>query len=128
MTTSALRPILRRPAARAWLLAGLFAAAPSRPLAGDDTFGGVARLVAVGDVHGDLAQLTTVLQDAGVIDARQRWVGGKTHLVQTGDRVDRGADSRAVMDLFVRLEKEAKKAGGAVHCLLGNHEAMNMLG
>jgi hypothetical protein len=32
------------------------------------------------------------------------------------------------MDLLMRLEKEAKKAGGMVHPLLGNHEAMNMLG
>src|SRR5262249_39751696 len=63
-----------------------------------------------------------------VVDAKRRWVGGKTHLVQTGDRVDRGPDSREVMDLLMGLEKEAKKAGGAVHCLLGNHEAMNMLG
>ncbi len=28
----------------------------------------------------------------------------------------------------MRLEKEAKKAGGAVHPLIGNHEAMNVLG
>jgi hypothetical protein len=32
------------------------------------------------------------------------------------------------MDLMIRLEKEAKKAGGMVHPLTGNHEAMNMLG
>jgi hypothetical protein len=94
----------------------------------EDTFAEVSRVVAVGDVHGDLAQLVTVLQDAGVVDAKRRWIGGKTHLVQVGDRLDRGADSRAVMDLFMSLEKEARKAGGAVHCLLGNHEAMNMLG
>jgi hypothetical protein len=32
------------------------------------------------------------------------------------------------MDLLMRLEKEAKKAGGMVHALTGNHEAMNVLG
>jgi hypothetical protein len=32
------------------------------------------------------------------------------------------------MDLFMRLEKEARKAGGTVHPLIGNHEAMNVLG
>jgi hypothetical protein len=32
------------------------------------------------------------------------------------------------MDLMQRLAKEAKKAGGLVHALIGNHEAMNMLG
>jgi hypothetical protein len=94
----------------------------------EDTFAEVSRVVAVGDVHGDLAQLVTVLQDSGIIDAKRRWAGGKAHLVQVGDRLDRGGDSRQVSDLFIQLEKEAKKAGGAVHPLLGNHEAMNMLG
>jgi hypothetical protein len=96
--------------------------------AADDSWDGVSRVVAVGDVHGDLDQLVAVLQNAGVIDANQRWSGGRTHLVQTGDRVDRGPTSRKVMDLLMRLEKEAKKAGGRVHPLIGNHEAMNVLG
>lgn len=94
----------------------------------EDSWDAVARVVAVGDVHGDYDQLVAVLRDAGLVDAGLRWAGGKTHLVQTGDRVDRGAESRKVMDLLMRLEKEARKAGGRVHPLLGNHEAMNMLG
>jgi hypothetical protein len=94
----------------------------------EDAWPKVERVVAVGDVHGDYAQLVTVLRDAGLVDAQLAWSGGRTHLVQTGDRIDRGVDSRKVMDLFMRLEKEAKKAGGAVHPLLGNHEAMNVLG
>lgn len=96
--------------------------------AAEDSWDGVPRVVAVGDVHGDYGQLVVVLRDAGLVDARLRWTGGNTHLVQTGDRLDRGAESRKVMDLLMRLEKEAKKAGGRVHPLLGNHEAMNMLG
>jgi Calcineurin-like phosphoesterase len=95
---------------------------------GDDTWDAVARVVAVGDVHGDYDQFLTVLRDSGLVDDKARWTGGKAWLVQTGDRVDRGPDSRKVMDLLQRLEKEAKKAGGAVQALLGNHEAMNMIG
>ena len=95
---------------------------------GEDAWESVARVVAVGDVHGDYEQFVTVLSDAGLVDAKLRWTGGKTHLVQTGDRLDRGARSRKVMDLLMRLEKDAGKAGGMVHPLLGNHEAMNMLG
>lgn len=93
-----------------------------------DTFSGVARVVAVGDVHGDYGAFVSVLRDAGVIDQKSRWSGGKTHLVQTGDVVDRGPDSRKVIELIQALEKQALKAGGRVHSLIGNHEVMNMYG
>jgi hypothetical protein len=85
-------------------------------------------VVAVGDVHGSHAEFVEVLRLAGVVDAKERWAGGKTHFVQTGDILDRGAETKAVMELLMRLEGEARKAGGRVHALLGNHEAMNVLG
>ncbi len=89
---------------------------------------GVSRIVAVGDVHGDYGQLVAALRSAGVIDARNKWSGGKTHLVQTGDLMDRGPDSRKILDLLMDLERQAKRSGGAVHALLGNHEALNIYG
>jgi hypothetical protein len=95
---------------------------------GQDSFAGVARIVAVGDVHGDFEQFVAVLRAAGVVDARRRWTGGRTHLVQTGDVLDRGPNSRKVLDLLMALEKSAARAGGRVHALLGNHEVMNMIG
>jgi Calcineurin-like phosphoesterase len=88
----------------------------------------VERVVAVGDIHGDFAGLVEVLRSAGVIDQNNHWIAGKTHLVQTGDVPDRGADTRKAMDLLMDLEKEAAKAGGYVHALIGNHEAMNLYG
>jgi hypothetical protein len=94
----------------------------------EDSWDGVARVVAVGDVHGDYDQFLSVLRAAEVVDERGHWTGGRTHLVQVGDRIDRGPDSRKVMDLLMRLEGEALKAGGFVHPLLGNHEVMNMTG
>ena len=96
--------------------------------AAKDTWSGVERIVAVGDVHGDYGQFVEVLRTAGVIDRKNKWTGGKTHLVQTGDVPHRGPDSRKAMDLLVRLEKQAKKAGGFVHALIANHEAMNVYG
>jgi hypothetical protein len=93
-----------------------------------DVWTGVERVVAVGDVHGDLGQFTAVLRDAGLIDSRDRWSGGRTHLVQVGDIPDRGPDTRKIMDLLMRLEGQARKAGGYVHALIGNHEAMNVYG
>ena len=93
-----------------------------------DTFQGVQRIVAIGDVHGDYDPFVSLLHSAGLIGAGNKWTGGKTHLVQTGDVLDRGPDSRKAMDLLMALEPQAKKAGGDIHPLLGNHEAMNMYG
>lgn len=91
-------------------------------------FQGVERIVAIGDVHGAYDALVATLQAADVIDSDLAWSGGKTHLVSTGDLLDRGPDSRRVMDLMIRLEYEARRAGGRVHQLLGNHEVMNLIG
>ena len=98
------------------------------PLPAQDTFTGVERVVAVGDVHGGFEEMVEILRGAGVINKKNKWSGGRTHLVQTGDVVDRGPESRKVMDLLKDLEKQAKKAGGMVHPLFGNHEAMNIYG
>jgi hypothetical protein len=94
----------------------------------DDVFSEVERVVAVGDLHGDYEQTAAVLRSAGLIDVRERWSGGNTHLVQTGDVLDRGADGFKILDLLMRLEQEAARAGGRVHALIGNHEAMNLYG
>lgn len=97
-------------------------------LCAQDTWKGVERIVAVGDVHGGHAAFVEVLRAARIIDTGGKWIGGRAHLVQIGDIPDRGPDSRKVMDLLMDLEKQAKKAGGYVHSLIGNHEAMNLYG
>lgn len=88
----------------------------------------VERIVVVGDVHGDYNQFETILRDAGVIDKRNRWRAGKTHLVQIGDLPDRGPDTHLAIKLLKKLERAAKKAGGEVHAMIGNHETMVMRG
>ncbi|HLE21163.1 MAG TPA: metallophosphoesterase, partial [Vicinamibacteria bacterium] len=88
----------------------------------------VPRIVAIGDVHGAYDNLVSVLKNAGLIDDKLDWVGGEAHLVQVGDVVDRGADSRRCLDLLMELEKKAERAGGQVHLLIGNHEAFNVTG
>jgi hypothetical protein len=85
------------------------------------------RIVAVGDIHGALSRVTAILTEAKLIDNRRRWIGGRAVLVQTGDILDRGAESRAVLDLLRKLEGEAARAGGRVHVLLGNHEVMRLV-
>jgi hypothetical protein len=106
----------------------MIAAAPARADDTTATWAGVERVVAFADVHGAYEELTTLLRSAGVVDAGLRWSGGKTHVVSLGDLLDRGADSRKVMDLLIRLQGEAAAAGGRLHVVLGNHEAMNVLG
>jgi hypothetical protein len=86
------------------------------------------RIVAVGDAHGAYSRYVAILKVAGLIDEQLRWSGGHTHFVQTGDLLDRGPESKQILDLLVKLEPEASAAGGAVHVLLGNHEVMRMLG
>ena len=88
----------------------------------------VPRIVAIGDVHGAYDSFVAVLRNSGLVDEELRWIGGKTHLVQTGDVLDRGPDSRKCMDLLMELEERAERAGGRVHALIGNHEAMNIVG
>ena len=86
------------------------------------------RLVAIGDLHGDLAATRAVLRAAGAIDATDHWSGKDLVVVQTGDVLDRGNDEQAILDLLARLEGEAHAAGGALILLIGNHELMNAAG
>src|SRR6188474_3449345 len=104
----------------------------ARPIAAADKssceWEGVNRVVAIGDVHGAYDRFVEILKAAGLLDADLHWIGGTAHLVQTGDVLDRGSDSRKALDLLRQLQREAQSAGGRVHPLIGNHEAMRMIG
>ena len=86
------------------------------------------RLVAIGDVHGDFKQTMRALELGKVMDAEGRWIGGDTVLVQVGDILDRGDNELAIMRKFASLAKQARKEGGDVLVVHGNHEIMNVLG
>jgi hypothetical protein len=88
----------------------------------------LSRVVAIGDVHGSIDGLTSILSEAGLIDETGSWSGGSATLIQLGDLLDRGVRLREVLDLLMRLELEAPRSGGRVIVLLGNHEVMNLLG
>jgi serine/threonine protein phosphatase 1 len=73
------------------------------------------RTYAVGDIHGCLDALETMLSLIAV-DA-----GGMAHdLVFLGDYVDRGPDSAGVLDRLMALARGRDD----VHCLAGNHDRM----
>lgn len=88
------------------------------------------RIVAVGDLHGDLKQTRLALEMAGVLgsDSRDLWTGGETVLVQLGDILDRGEDEIAILSLLRSLDVQARAQGGAVFQVNGNHETMNVEG
>ncbi|MDX2233404.1 MAG: metallophosphoesterase [Hyphomonadaceae bacterium] len=88
----------------------------------------VERVVTMGDLHGDYPKFVAMAQSAGLIDNRGDWIGGRTHFVQLGDIPDRGDETRKILDHLMRLEPQAKAAGGHIHALIGNHEAMNITG
>ena len=108
----------------ALLLALVLCATSFAPL----TAQGPSRIIAIGDIHGSLDGFTAILKKTGLIDGQHKWTGGRAHLLQTGDYTDRGDGTRAVMDLLMALERQAKDAGGRVVALLGNHEVMNLIG
>lgn len=89
---------------------------------------GIEKIIAVGDLHGDYGNFVTILKAMQLIDKDLHWTGKKTHLVQTGDVIDRGPDAKKIFDLLMKLEKEAEEAGGKIHVLIGNHEEMNITG
>ncbi|ORX55832.1 Metallo-dependent phosphatase [Anaeromyces robustus] len=86
------------------------------------------RIIAVGDIHGDYNQFIKILTHAKLIDKNKNWIGKNTIFVQVGDLMDRGDESKKIFDLMMKLKKQAKKKGGVIHSLLGNHEILNLTG
>jgi hypothetical protein len=113
-------------------LTGVVAGAQARRTSGQlEPLGRVTapqRVVAIGDVHGAFESFVDILRAVGLVDSSRRWVGGGTILVQTGDTTDRGTQVRETLDLLMALEQQATASGGRVIALLGNHEAMNLVG
>ncbi len=83
---------------------------------------------AFSDAHGVTTAVASALEQAGLIDASQRWVAPpRTALVGCGDYIDRGGDVRGLVSLLRRLQREAAQAGSAVVLARGNHELMPLM-
>ncbi|EPS73938.1 hypothetical protein M569_00816, partial [Genlisea aurea] len=100
----------------------------SSPVPLQTVFSQPRRLIAVGDLHGDLPKTKQALRLAGLIGLDDRWSGGDTTVVQVGDIFDRGGDEIKLLYFFEKLKREAAKTGGLVITLNGNHEIMNVDG
>ncbi|MBN1211374.1 MAG: metallophosphoesterase [candidate division Zixibacteria bacterium] len=91
-------------------------------------FEDVSKIFALSDVHGEYEYMAAILTGAGIIDSGGHWNWGTGHLVIDGDVFDRGDMVTECLWLIYRLEQEARRAGGAVHFILGNHELMVLRG
>lgn len=109
----------------------------------------VKRIIVLGDIHGDLKLLLSLLKKAGVIEINNqniKWIGGQTYVVQVGDQIDRcrplgaltcehpnttfndEASDIKILELMNQIKIMAREQGGDVISLLGNHELMNVMG
>ena len=97
----------------------------------------VESLYAFGDIHGDYNAFILTLRKAKLIDNNNHWCGGKAHVVQVGDILDRKIRDTEYSDedsefkriaLILKLQLESYTAGGGFHPIIGNHEIMNILG
>jgi serine/threonine protein phosphatase 1 len=71
---------------------------------------------AIGDVHGCFEKLQSLLSACDKVSP-----GRPARYILLGDYIDRGPDSRKVVDLLI--ERQAS-SGGSFICLRGNHEQM----
>ena len=85
-------------------------------------------IIAISDVESNYKTFRDFLIAQKVTDSNLNWTFGRGHLVLVGDFVDRGASTTQVLWLIYKLEQSAKRAGGKVHFILGNHEIKNLQG
>ncbi|XWV25020.1 hypothetical protein QJ856_gp0758 [Tupanvirus deep ocean] len=108
----------------------------------------VKRIIAIGDIHGDLDLAIKSFKLAKLIDDDFNWIADPpdTVVVQVGDQIDScrpipnvydchnkkypedSADDVNILNFFDKMHEKASNHGGAVYSLLGNHELMNAQG
>jgi len=97
-------------------------------LSPETAFKGVQKIAAVSDIHGQYDLLLALLKAHHIIDEAGNWSFGEGHLVVLGDIFDRGEQVTDLLWFVHKLEKQAGRANGKVHYLLGNHEVMVLQG
>jgi hypothetical protein len=84
------------------------------------------KMLVVSDIEGNFQTFCRHLVKARIIDKYLEWTFGNGHLVIVGDCFDRGEQVIECLWLIYSLEYKARKQGGHVHFILGNHEIMNL--
>lgn len=99
----------------------------SRASGSPHAYDGVRKILAIGDLHGEYDGFAKLLFNTGVIDGELNWHWGNGHVVICGDVFDRGQKVTECLWLIYKLQQQARRAGGAVHLILGNHEIIHLL-
>ncbi len=92
-----------------------------------DSYNGVNKILAIGDIHGHYSALVEYLKRNNIIDNNLDWTWGDGHIVLLGDVFDRGNEVTESLWFIYKLDLMARLHGGRVHLLLGNHEVMVMM-
>lgn len=90
--------------------------------AGPPSVGADRRVYAIGDIHGRYDLLVELLDMIGRDDWRRKH-REDTSLVLLGDYVDRGPQSREVIDFILKLREQWPD----LTCLMGNHEQVFLM-
>jgi hypothetical protein len=100
-------------------------------------YNNVKKMIAIGDIHGDLQSLLTILLSAKLINNQLEWTGQDTNLIFTGDLLDNyrskkqmaqhPADEITIISFLSDLNFQAEQQHGRVLLCLGNHELMNII-
>ncbi len=100
----------------------------AKPKIGSHDFQGISKIFIVSDIHGQFDRFKQLLVNNKIADERMQWRWGKGHLVIVGDVFDRGPTVNEALWALHQLEQQARKKGGCVHFLLGNHESLVLRG
>ena len=93
------------------------------------------KIIAMGDLHGDYEVFVNMLIMCNLVDNKIDWIGGNTYLIQLGDTLDGKRPDTVIekaflqisgeieiIELIIKLDVQAKRFGGRVISLIGNHE------
>lgn len=93
------------------------------------------KIIAIGDIHGDYYIFIQLLKLGKIINNNLDWIGKDTYVIQLGDTLDgkrpdieidnkflNSTGEIEINNLIIDLDKKAKKYGGRLISILGNHE------
>lgn len=86
------------------------------------------KILVVSNIEGNFHALRSILVRNAVVNRKYEWIFGNGHLVIVGNCFDRDEQMVECLWLIYSLEERARRMGGYVHFILGNHEIVSLNG